>query len=194
VLSTLHTNSAAESVARLVDMGIDPSISPMRCWGAGAAADAAPLPRCRRSEPAGESEIHALAEEYCAGTALRVPDVEAEWRRKYGVEGAIRSRRPWAAADAAASGIAGRLALYELLVASPPSSASPCSGEPPNNCARKRWPKACARSSRTGSRRCCRADHHRAGACGERLTAMREPFEIEGHCIEVSASVGVALL
>jgi GGDEF domain-containing protein len=23
---------------------------------------------------------------------------------------------------------------------------------------------------------------------------MREPFEIEGHCIEVSASVGVALL
>ena len=31
-------------------------------------------PRCRRSEPAGEKEINALAEEYSVGTALRIPD------------------------------------------------------------------------------------------------------------------------
>ena len=29
VLATLHTNSAPESVIRLLDMGMDPSISPM---------------------------------------------------------------------------------------------------------------------------------------------------------------------
>ncbi|WP_054773949.1 GspE/PulE family protein [Methylogaea oryzae] len=33
VFSTLHTNSAPESVVRLLDMGMNASISPTRCWG-----------------------------------------------------------------------------------------------------------------------------------------------------------------
>jgi hypothetical protein len=32
VMSTLHTNSAAETVTRLLDMGLDPSTSPTPCW------------------------------------------------------------------------------------------------------------------------------------------------------------------
>jgi len=32
VFSTLHTNSAPETVTRLIDMGLDRSASPTRCW------------------------------------------------------------------------------------------------------------------------------------------------------------------
>ena len=32
VLSTLHTNSAPESIARLLEIGLDPTTSPIRCW------------------------------------------------------------------------------------------------------------------------------------------------------------------
>jgi type II secretory ATPase GspE/PulE/Tfp pilus assembly ATPase PilB-like protein len=120
VLSTLHTNSAPESVARLVDMGIDPFNFADALLGVLAQRLTRRLcARCRRNEPAGESEIHALAEEYCAGTSLHVSDVEAEWRTKYGVEGAIRPARPVGCSRCAGTGYAGRLALYELLVASP---------------------------------------------------------------------------
>jgi type II secretory ATPase GspE/PulE/Tfp pilus assembly ATPase PilB-like protein len=37
VFSTLHTNSAPETLTRLLDMGLDPFNLPMRCWGVGAA-------------------------------------------------------------------------------------------------------------------------------------------------------------
>jgi|SoiMethySBSTD1v2_1073268.scaffolds.fasta_scaffold45696_4 type II secretory ATPase GspE/PulE/Tfp pilus assembly ATPase PilB-like protein len=120
VLSTLHTNSAAESVARLVDIGIDPFNFADALLGVLAQRLTRRLcVRCRRSEPAGEDEIHALGEEYCAGTSLRIAEVEAEWRRKYGVEGAIRLARPVGCSRCGGNGYAGRLALYELLVASP---------------------------------------------------------------------------
>lgn len=121
VLSTLHTNSAAESVTRLVDMGIDPFNFADALLGVLAQRLTRRLcPRCRRSEPAGENEINALAEEYSVGTALRIPDVEAEWREKYVVDGAIRLAQPVGCSQCSGLGYAGRLALYELLVASPP--------------------------------------------------------------------------
>ena len=38
VLSTLHTNSAVESISRLIDMGIEPFLlSSISYWGYGAA-------------------------------------------------------------------------------------------------------------------------------------------------------------
>jgi len=120
VLSTLHTNSAAESIARLVDMGIDPFNFADALLGVLAQRLTRRLcPRCRRSEPAGENEIRALAEEFCGGTSLRVPDVEAEWRNKYGGEGQIRLAKAVGCSQCGGIGYAGRLALYELLVASP---------------------------------------------------------------------------
>jgi type II secretory ATPase GspE/PulE/Tfp pilus assembly ATPase PilB-like protein len=74
VLSTLHTNSAPETVTRLIDMGLDPSTLPTRCcacwrsaWCAASATTAASRAwRRRRSQrtarrlPARVSARHTL--------------------------------------------------------------------------------------------------------------------------------------
>ena len=73
-------------------------------------------PRCRVAQPASDQEIQALAEEYCFGTALKPSEQVDRWRATYG---ALMTYKPVGCRICSGIGYAGRLALFELLVASP---------------------------------------------------------------------------
>jgi type II secretory ATPase GspE/PulE/Tfp pilus assembly ATPase PilB-like protein len=120
VLSTLHTNSAPESITRLIDIGIDPFNFTDALLGVLAQRLTRRLcPRCRKFEAAGAETVRALAEEYCAGTSLRPDEQIAAWRSAYAVDGELRIAKPVGCKVCSGIGFAGRLAIFELLVASP---------------------------------------------------------------------------
>ena len=70
VFATLHTNSAPESIIRLLDMGMDPFNFADALLGILAQRLAqAPVPKCKKPHVATQDEIKALLEEYCARAA-----------------------------------------------------------------------------------------------------------------------------
>jgi type II secretory ATPase GspE/PulE/Tfp pilus assembly ATPase PilB-like protein len=120
VLTTLHTNSAPECVTRLVDIGIDPFNFTDALLGALAQRLTRRLcARCRKMEPASEAALLALAGEHCQGSALDPAAELARWRAAYAVDGAVCFAMPSGCKACNGTGFAGRLALYELLVATP---------------------------------------------------------------------------
>ena len=122
VLSTLHTNSAPETLTRLLDMGMDPfSFSDsllavlaqrlVRRW----------CKHCVTVEPADEEEQQALVTEYrraYADEALRPPPDQllAHWRQQFGKEGVLMHHHAPGCSRCNKSGFDGRLGLHELLV------------------------------------------------------------------------------
>ena len=118
VLSTLHTNSAPETVVRLLDMGIDPFSFSDSLLAVLAQRLARRLCiRCRVKRPAKPDEVQALAEEYCFDSDLKPADVIARWNSRFGgrlvthvAKGCDHCRR---------SGYRGRIGLYELLTVTP---------------------------------------------------------------------------
>jgi type II secretory ATPase GspE/PulE/Tfp pilus assembly ATPase PilB-like protein len=113
VLSTLHTNSAAESVVRLLDLGMDP----FNFADALLAVLSQRLVRklcvhCRvRHEPKA-AEIAALAGEYCGDTGLKVDDVVKRWRQE---KSALYAAKGCPECDH--TGYRGRTPVWELMVA-----------------------------------------------------------------------------
>jgi len=104
VLSTLHTNSAPETITRLIDMGLDPFSFADAMLGTLAQRLARRLCRaCRVGHPASADEIAALCEVGGGGVALPDGDVTL-----WSAPGCDACRR---------TGYAGRIALHELLVA-----------------------------------------------------------------------------
>lgn len=113
VLSTLHTNSAAESVVRLLDLGMDPFNFGDALLGVFSQRLVRMLcVHCRtRNEPTAR-EIEALAAEYCGDTGLKAEDVLKRWRQDkitvYSAKGCRQCDR---------TGYRGRTAVWELMVA-----------------------------------------------------------------------------
>jgi type II secretory ATPase GspE/PulE/Tfp pilus assembly ATPase PilB-like protein len=119
VLSTLHTNSAAESIIRLLEMGMDPFNFADALIGVLSQRLARKLcSNCRQVRVASPTELADLAGEYCAGTKLDPEETLALWRRELGTDGHILLREP-AGCDACKDGYKGRVVVYELLSASP---------------------------------------------------------------------------
>ena len=115
VLSTLHTNSAAESVVRLLDLGMDPFNFADALLGVLAQRLVRRLcTNCRVKLEPTVREIEALAHEYCEGTKLEPEKVLRKWRHDkmtlYQAHGCKECDR---------TGYKGRLAVYELMVAHP---------------------------------------------------------------------------
>ncbi len=121
VLSTLHTNSAVESVVRLLDMGADPFQFADALLGVLAQRLARRLcPDCKTAYAPAADELLVLAHEYCLGTPLD-PAAEADrWRSRFG-EGkqqlVLYSAKGCTACGQA--GYKGRLGIHELFVAHP---------------------------------------------------------------------------
>jgi type II secretory ATPase GspE/PulE/Tfp pilus assembly ATPase PilB-like protein len=125
VLSTLHTNSAAETVARLIDLDIDP----YNLSDALLAILAQRLARklctsCAKREEAPAHEIDELANEYYQ-SAHAIPASRAEreiiiqqWREEFGQEGKLYLHRP-VGCKICNSGYKGRIGLFELLQITP---------------------------------------------------------------------------
>jgi type II secretory ATPase GspE/PulE/Tfp pilus assembly ATPase PilB-like protein len=110
VFSTLHTNSAPETVTRLIDMGLDPFSFADALLGVLAQRLARTLCRqCRQSYAAGEAEIVELRAAY---GAERFDELAPKRRGKW--------LELWRAAGCSAcggTGYKGRTVVHELLVA-----------------------------------------------------------------------------
>lgn len=129
VLATLHTNSAPESVIRLLDMGMDPFNFSDALLGVLAQRLAKRLCKCKQSHAASEHEINALLTEYCEelrhidrfkeNSEVAYQEVRAHWVKQYGDEsGRIMLHKPVGCDDCAGTGFSGRVALHELMTAS----------------------------------------------------------------------------
>ncbi|TSE23014.1 Type II secretion system protein E [Tepidimonas sediminis] len=120
VLSTLHTNSAPETVIRLLDMGMDPFNFADSLVAVLAQRLVRRLCRqCARLEAATDAEIEELVEEYrhAFPEALRptAEAVRAEWAAWLPADGP-RLGRPVGCPACDQTGYRGRLGVHELLV------------------------------------------------------------------------------
>jgi type II secretory ATPase GspE/PulE/Tfp pilus assembly ATPase PilB-like protein len=117
VFSTLHTNSAVESIVRLLDLGMDPFNFADALIGILSQRLSRKLcPSCKRTRPATEEEIRDLTEEYCSNTSMDPADVRRRWQAAYGTEGRLLLREA-VGCDACREGYKGRVVVYELLTA-----------------------------------------------------------------------------
>jgi type II secretory ATPase GspE/PulE/Tfp pilus assembly ATPase PilB-like protein len=127
VLSTLHTNSAPESVVRLLDMGVDSFNFADALLGVLAQRLARRLcPECKRSHLATQEELDGLATEYCETyeQAHCTPPPHAailsNWRSHFGDKnGGITLYTAVGCPNCDQTGYKGRLGLHELLFATP---------------------------------------------------------------------------
>jgi type II secretory ATPase GspE/PulE/Tfp pilus assembly ATPase PilB-like protein len=118
VLSTLHTNSAPETVVRLLDMGIDPFSFSDSLLGVLAQRLARRLcMRCRVKRPAKPGEIEMLADEYCYDTDLKPEDVMAQWSTRFG--GRFVMHEAKGCDSCRRMGYRGRIGLFEMLIVTP---------------------------------------------------------------------------
>ena len=124
VLSTLHTNSAAETVTRLIDMGMDP----FNFADSLLAVLAQRLARrfcteCRTTEPASEETIEEWLTDYLHAFPedFRPPrdDVLAQWMQQYGQKGWLSHTQAPGCSRCMGTGMAGRVGLHELLRVTP---------------------------------------------------------------------------
>jgi type II secretory ATPase GspE/PulE/Tfp pilus assembly ATPase PilB-like protein len=127
VFATLHTNSAPESIVRLLDMGMDPFNFADALLGVLAQRLARRLCKCKEPHVANNEEIHALLEEYTLelqNTPTWKKDPKAararvyeEWVRDFGNDrGELVLHTAKGCEVCGNTGYKGRLGLHELLV------------------------------------------------------------------------------
>ena len=127
VFSTLHTNSAPESITRLMDMGMDPFNFADALLGILAQRLAKKLCDCKQSYVPDADELRLFVLEYAEelrhSKAWR-EDVEREkkklvqdWTNTYGENGQLRFYKAVGCDKCGGSGYKGRVGLHELLVA-----------------------------------------------------------------------------
>lgn len=127
VFSTLHTNSAPESITRLLDMGMDPFNFADALLGILAQRLAKRLCACKQAYQPDDDELNALVREYALDLSQtpawqQNPQAQAEqllqqWRSTYGNKGHLTLHRAQGCERCNHSGYKGRLGLHELLVA-----------------------------------------------------------------------------
>jgi type II secretory ATPase GspE/PulE/Tfp pilus assembly ATPase PilB-like protein len=129
VLSTLHTNSAPETVTRLLDMGMDPFNFADSLLGVLAQRLVRKLcPHCRVSRLASDDEETELLSDWmnAFGGSAQMPDAQAvlaDWRQRHGRDGHLQIYQATGCDRCERSGFKGRLGLHELMVVDRPLRA-----------------------------------------------------------------------
>jgi len=128
VFATLHTNSAPESITRLLDMGMDPFNFSDALLGILAQRLAKRLCSCKQTYVPESAELTSFLREYCEelmNTARFKADpkgameaVYRDWVKTYGHNGQLTFYKPVGCDKCGGSGFKGRCGLHELLVAS----------------------------------------------------------------------------
>jgi type II secretory ATPase GspE/PulE/Tfp pilus assembly ATPase PilB-like protein len=129
VFATLHTNSAPESIVRLLDMGMDPFNFADALLGVLAQRLARRLCKCKEAHVATNEELHALLEEYSlelqnTGAWKKDPKVARmkvyeDWVKEFGDDrGEIILHTAKGCDVCNNTGYKGRLGLHELLIGS----------------------------------------------------------------------------
>jgi len=124
VLSTLHTNSAPETITRLLDMGMDP----FNFADALLAVLAQRLVRricsgCKTATPATPDQVDELLNDslHIWGDHPQAPTREAtlaDWTSRYAVDGRLQFYRGTGCAKCGNTGVKGRAGVHELLTVS----------------------------------------------------------------------------
>jgi type II secretory ATPase GspE/PulE/Tfp pilus assembly ATPase PilB-like protein len=124
VLSTLHTNSAPETVTRLLDMGMDP----FNFADSLLAVLAQRLVRrlcseCRESRPASPEQVDELLADHLhafhdAATRPSRSDVLAAWVGRHGRDGRLMSHHSPGCKHCNQTGFKGRAGVHELMLVS----------------------------------------------------------------------------
>ena len=129
VFATLHTNSAPESIIRLLDMGMDPFNFADALLGILAQRLAKRLcSACKQAYVPEPAEVDMLIREYCA-ELMSTPDfvadpqgqvqrVQAHLQSTYGRDGRYTLYRKVGCDTCGGTGYKGRVGLHELLIAS----------------------------------------------------------------------------
>ena len=119
VLSTLHTNSAAESVVRLLDLGMDPFNFADALLGVLSQRLVRRLcDRCKAAYTPSTGELEQLALEYRGEAGGDDAALLLAWRKRHGnADGAIVMYRAEGCEQCNHIGYLGRMGVYELLVA-----------------------------------------------------------------------------
>jgi type II secretory ATPase GspE/PulE/Tfp pilus assembly ATPase PilB-like protein len=127
VLSTLHTNSAAESVVRLLELGMDPFNFADALLGVlSQRLTRALCPACKKPYTASNEEIKSLIQEYCDSyeqTGATPPDTEGllkSWEHRFTQDsGKFTLYSPVGCGECDNTGYKGRMGLHELLINTP---------------------------------------------------------------------------
>jgi type II secretory ATPase GspE/PulE/Tfp pilus assembly ATPase PilB-like protein len=128
VFATLHTNSATESIIRLLDMGMDPFNFSDALLGVLAQRLAKRLCSCKQGYTPEPAELTAFLREYCEelmNTARFKADpkgsmeaVYKDWVKTYGNDrGQLTFYKPAGCDKCGSTGFKGRCGLHELLIA-----------------------------------------------------------------------------
>jgi type II secretory ATPase GspE/PulE/Tfp pilus assembly ATPase PilB-like protein len=131
VFATLHTNSAPESIIRLLDMGMDPFNFSDALLGILAQRLARRLCSCKEAYNPEGAEIKSFLQEYCdelqnTTTFKKDPKSAMEnvyrgWVKQYGNDkGQLTFYKPVGCDKCGGSGWKGRCGLHELLIATDP--------------------------------------------------------------------------
>jgi type II secretory ATPase GspE/PulE/Tfp pilus assembly ATPase PilB-like protein len=129
VMSTLHTNSAVESVIRLLDMGMDPFNFADALLGILAQRLARRLCKdCKEAYEPSAAELNQLLDEFCTelthtptwkADAVRARQaVQDQWAQQFTQDDRYQLYRAKGCPACQDTGYRGRIALHELLVAS----------------------------------------------------------------------------
>lgn len=122
VLSTLHTNNAAESIVRLLDLGMDPMNFADSLIGIVAQRLVRALCKnCKAKEPLASHEFDLLAQEYMEGTALSLEEARKRLLEAGHMEpgGEMNLYRAVGCDTCGGKGYKGRMGIYETLENSP---------------------------------------------------------------------------
>jgi type II secretory ATPase GspE/PulE/Tfp pilus assembly ATPase PilB-like protein len=124
VLSTLHTNSAPETVTRLIDMGMDP----FNFADSLLAVLAQRLVRrlcadCRKSEEASDAFVDEILADYLHSFPQELRPtrelVHQEWLTEYGHDGKLTHFSAPGCSSCGGTGLRGRAGLHELMTVTP---------------------------------------------------------------------------
>ena len=127
VFSTLHTNSAPESITRLLDMGMDPFNFADALLGILAQRLAKRLCVCKETYVPTPDELQAFASEYAleyahtpasqVNPAEAAQRLVADWMQQHGQDGTLKLYRATGCETCRGTGYKGRVGLHELLIA-----------------------------------------------------------------------------
>ncbi len=128
VFATLHTNSATESIIRLLDMGMDPFNFSDALLGILAQRLAKRLCSCKQTYVPEPAELTSFLREYCdelmntprfkSDPKSAMESVYKDWVKHYGNDrGQLTFYKPVGCDKCNASGFKGRCGLHELLIA-----------------------------------------------------------------------------
>jgi type II secretory ATPase GspE/PulE/Tfp pilus assembly ATPase PilB-like protein len=131
VFATLHTNSATESIIRLLDMGMDPFNFADALLGILAQRLAKRLCKCKEAYTPDQAEVKHFITEYCSeltNTADFKKDVQAGYKKvfdrfqkDYGFgKPDFKMYKPKGCDTCGGSGYKGRVGLHEMLVGTDP--------------------------------------------------------------------------